>query len=736
MDCFLCHRSPWMQEKSLGFLKNLLENYKESIDDWDVFLPLECSGADKLLAKLVRETFPKDIIEKMSEHRSHGFLLVLDDDPVHLTLGGLWNEDGLRHKVHAILPALFEKARATPWGIDGDIDVFHERFLELQRTLKLSDDEIDILLVSLAIGENILYDPQKSGRRGNSVGRNLFVMSKCLNTSEAIILNSVAAQKPLRRSQCLDDDLDTNRDLYTFFCGMTKEPLVNSYFVKDTDETLSWSDFADLTKTHGTILKRMLTASDKPVNILFYGAPGTGKTSFARTLAKEIGRTSYSIAQNTSDRGGRTSSSPEYRFGALQVCDGQVVPGESLIIVDEADDMLRGNGGFGGLFMMFGGGFESNSGDKGLLNTVLDTMKTSTIWITNTPARALDESSRRRFDYSICFEPLNCEQRKRIWKNNIARLKMGRLISGKLLEEFSALYPVSAGGISQTVENLDKMHPRKVEVPQLVEQLMKPHCELLGVKLSDDKLLPSKDYSLEGLNIQGDVQLERIVEAVRAFQQQKRTQDPDRPRMNLLLSGSPGSGKTEFVKYLGSILNTKINVRMGSDLLSMWVGGTEQNIARAFREAEAEHAILFLDEIDGLVQSRTSAQRSWEVTQVNELLHQMENFNGVMIGATNFIKNLDQAIMRRFTFKLQFNNLDDIGKRLFFERMFKTALTDGELLRLNMIPNLAPGDFRTVRQSLFYYGGEVTNTQRLDALEREAEAKHCGAFVSMGKIGF
>ncbi|NMA41282.1 MAG: AAA family ATPase, partial [Lentisphaerae bacterium] len=200
--------------------------------------------------------------------------------------------------------------------------------------------------------------------------------------------------------------------------------------------------------------------------------------------------------------------------------------------------------------------------------------------------------------------------------------------------------------------------------------------------------------------------------------------------------GPPGTGKTEFVKYLGSVLKTKVNVRMGSDLLSMWVGGTEQNIASAFREAEAERAILFLDEIDGLVQSRAGAQRSWEVTQVNELLQQMENFNGVMIGATNFVQNLDQAIMRRFTFKLQFDYLNDVGKQLFFERMFKTVLSDEERQHLNMIPNLAPGDFRTVRQSLFYYGGEVSNAQRLDALEREAETKNCGRFVAKRKIGF
>lgn len=52
------------------------------------------------------------------------------------------------------------------------------------------------------------------------------------------------------------------------------------------------------------------------------------------------------------------------------------------------------------------------------------------------------------------------------------------------------------------------------------------------------------------------------------------------------------------------------------------------------------------------------------------------------------------------------------------------------------IHNLAPGDFRTVRQSLFYYGCDVTNVQRLDALEREAAAKEGGTFVVGGKLGF
>ena len=174
---------------------------------------------------------------------------------------------------------------------------------------------------------------------------------------------------------------------------------------------------------------------------------------------------------------------------------------------------------------------------------------------------------------------------------------------------------------------------------------------------------------------------------------------------------------------------------MGSDILSMWVGGSEQNIRRAFETAEEEKAILFFDEIDGLLQNRGVAQHSWEVTQVNELLHRMENFNGVMIGATNFTDILDPAVARRFTFKLEFRYLDEAGKRLFYERMFRSTLSPAESKRLMGIPDLAPGDFRTVRQGLYYLGKVITNEDRLAALERESQAKGHNRHTTK-KIGF
>ena len=130
--------------------------------------------------------------------------------------------------------------------------------------------------------------------------------------------------------------------------------------------------------------------------------------------------------------------------------------------------------------------------------------------------------------------------------------------------------------------------------------------------------------------------------------------------------------------------------------------------------------------MDGLLQDRANATRSWEITQVNELLQQMENFDGIMVAATNFSKNLDSATMRRFTFKLEFGYLDDAGKKTFFERMFKATLADDEFAELRQLRNLAPGDFRTVRQEQFYLGDAVTNLDRIAALKDECAVKKDG----------
>ena len=239
-------------------------------------------------------------------------------------------------------------------------------------------------------------------------------------------------------------------------------------------------------------------------------------------------------------------------------------------------------------------------------------------------------------------------------------------------------------------------------------------------------------YALDGLNLTTPVPLKDIVAAVKKFRDGSGRPDVDAPRLNILLSGAPGSGKTAFVKYLAKEVGAPLRTLKASDLISRYSGDTEKQIAEAFEAAKTNGEILFLDEIDSFLQDRSRADKSWEVSQVNELLQQMEEFEGVMVGATNFADNLDRAVLRRFTYKLKLDYLTDEGKGIFFQRYFKTPLTDEERSRLNGIANLTPGDFRTVRESLYYLSDRQTNTARLNALEAESEAKG----LKRAKIGF
>lgn len=733
MKKYTCPNYHWKDSKALSFFLNFINNHKGVIDDNDVFELVASLRTHAQWIGLIKAVFPKGTLKKLERSSYCRGRLDYDDDAKEM-FREIWYSEFAHNRLRKMFASVVLDELTKHPVEQHASEPFALKSKELQQTLKLTDFETDVLLVFAFARNGLLCFPDGHCRRYDQNDRQEFV-AKCLNCDVDLVRDVLKPDCKIRRYECIDSDFDFNENIYHFLNGGSKEPLTNSYYTSCREEVLPWDFYGSLAEKHGNMLKRIISSvnQDMPTNILLYGAPGTGKTSFAKTLASELKRNCYIISQSTADDDvGRTRSTPEHRFAALKVCAEQVDPADSIIIVDEADDMLRSQVSFFARLM----GASETTGDKGLLNSVLDSVRVPTIWITNTPAEALDESSRRRFDYSIHFEPLNSAQRLAIWRNNVSKMKLEHLIGDAMMDKFASLYPVSAGGITLTLQNLTKLSPQPNEVESLVEKLMAPHCELLGISTKkDDKLLPAKDYSLEGLNIKGNLSLDRIVDAIRTFQQGD-DGAIDRPRMNLLLSGAPGTGKTEFVKYMGSVLNTKVVVKMGSDLLSMWVGGTEQNIRRAFDEAEAEKAILFLDEIDGLVQSRERAVRSWEVTQINELLHRMENFNGVMIGATNFSANLDAAILRRFTFKLEFDYLDEVGKKLFFERMFRTTLTPEEYHELAQIPMLAPGDFRTVRQSFFYLGGQVSNRDYIDALAHESEVKNSNKFAPKSKIGF
>ena len=699
----------FLLKKLVEFWKNMVKNYGGDCHD-DDFFDILCGSVDHgKVVDIIEMAYSGKEIHDMEHTRQRYGRLDLSD-PIDDIFQTLWNNNKARGKCRIVLETLGDYV-VHDLKVD-DMDVLARRFKEVKSMLRLDDLELEILMLAYVRSQTCFSWPCRVDDHEKPL-----YYAMAVDRSFAEVTEAMSDKGRLFKYHLLDGEFDFNRQtLGAYMDGTAGDAVVRRFYRRcDLSGALPWEYYGELSARDGALIKRMLSAHAGRCNILLYGAPGTGKTSFACTLAKEAGRKAFEVKQG--DDNGQNMKA-EARMVGIQVCNEQEPPEDSIMIIDEADELLRGGCGPGSLGFDFGG----RTTEKGVTNSILDDMKMPAIWISNAPMEAMDESVRRRFDYSICFERLNGTQRVSIWRNLVAKHGLGDLISGQMIEGYASRFETSAGGISTVLANVARMKPAASEVDDLVSALMKQHCRLMGVK-EGGEFLPARDYSLAGLNIKGKVSPAMVLDAVRNYLDAGFGGGVDRPRMNILLFGPPGTGKTEYVRYLGRALDRKVMVTRGSDILSKWVGEGEQNIANAFRRAEAEHAILFFDEVDGLLQDRSGAHAGWEVTQVNELLQQMESFDGVMVAATNFSATLDPATMRRFTFKLEFRHLDDAGKRAFFERTFGAKLSEEEAGELFAIPNLAPGDFRTVRQELFYLGSKASNLARIEALKEECALK-------------
>jgi SpoVK/Ycf46/Vps4 family AAA+-type ATPase len=167
----------------------------------------------------------------------------------------------------------------------------------------------------------------------------------------------------------------------------------------------------------------------------------------------------------------------------------------------------------------------------------------------------------------------------------------------------------------------------------------------------------------------------------------------------------------------------------------MYVGETEQNIARAFERAQEAGAVLMIDEVDSFLQDRRNATRSWETTQVNEMLTQIESYSGVLIVSTNLMDNIDPASLRRFDLKAKFDYLKPEQAVTLLSRCAEqlkiSAPTERENREIQQLRTITPGDFATImRQNRFRPMTRVAEI--IGALHAE-----CSLKPSTGKaIGF
>ena len=488
---------------------------------------------------------------------------------------------------------------------------------------------------------------------------------------------------------------------------LNKQVLLKACTKPAIEPSLSLDDFAYLNEMKTMMLDYLQSSfatRRKGVNILIYGAPGTGKTEFATLLAKAVSVSAHNITYMDENE---EVIRAEERLNKCRVAQKILEGQSSLLIFDEIEDVFRA------------GFFERSVAqkNKAWMNQLLENNNVPMIWLSNSVS-GIDPAFLRRFDLILEMPDLPLKNKSAL----ITQLIEGKL-SPAYVQHFAKVRSLTPAILSRTIRVAKELNTSNfaetllMMFNQTLKSQNKPKIEPL--------VLGKADYNLDYVACNDNIH--RISEGLKRSKKGR-----------ICCYGPPGTGKTAWAAWLAEQLDMPLLLKQGSDLLNPYVGGTERNIAQAFEQAKADNALLVLDEVDSFLFFREGANRSWERSQVNEMLTQIERFEGLMVVSTNLIEVLDPAALRRFDLKLKFDYLT-LPQRLDFakqqaEILGLPLLSEEDLGQIESLNLLTPGDFAAVaRRHQFSPFQKVQDW--LNALQGECEVKPAFSATTR-RIGF
>ncbi len=203
-----------------------------------------------------------------------------------------------------------------------------------------------------------------------------------------------------------------------------------------------------------------------------------------------------------------------------------------------------------------------------------------------------------------------------------------------------------------------------------------------------------------------------------------------KPGYRVLLYGPPGTGKSLTAALLGKQFHKDVYRIDLSQIVSKFIGETEKNLENVFRRAESKDWILFFDEADALFGKRTNVQSSHDKyanQEVSYLLQRVEDYPGLLILASNFKNNLDEAFLRRFHEVVHFPVPDANDRMVLWEKSLPTNLTLHNSVNLSDIASqyeltgasiLSAVQYATLR-SYSQQSKELTYADLIEGIRRE-----------------
>lgn len=188
--------------------------------------------------------------------------------------------------------------------------------------------------------------------------------------------------------------------------------------------------------------------------------------------------------------------------------------------------------------------------------------------------------------------------------------------------------------------------------------------------------------------------------------------------LTILFAGLSGTGKTMASEIMAGEIGLDLYKIDLSSIVSKYIGETEKNLDRIFREAEDSNAILFFDEADAVFGKRSEVRDShdrYANIEISYLLQKMEEYQGIVILATNFRRNMDDAFVRRLQFAVEFPFPDEEHRLQIWQRVFPPKAPIEENVDLHFLA-----------RQLKVAGGNIKNIAVAAAFLAAQESKSIG----------
>lgn len=350
---------------------------------------------------------------------------------------------------------------------------------------------------------------------------------------------------------------------------------------------------------------------------LVTGAPGTGKTSWACHAAYQLKKLALRIDAASAARAERAVSAELRELIEDAAMDG--VP----VVLDNAGDLLQ-----------------HESRLSMLIEDVLAGARVK-LFVVLGQAESLDDRVASRALARVRIEPPPPAIRHELW----SRATGGPPIPAALAQDLVLTPRQICNAVALVEAGVDP-------VAAAFEQLPKSH----GLTLPD-----RTNARLSALVLPKDVRAEivELIDAINARGSIAHDMSSNRGQaLTAMFNGDSGTGKTFACEVIAAEVGLPLMRVNVATLVDKYIGETEKNLVRVFEQAQGQGGILFFDEADALFGARTDVSRAtdrYANLETNLLLQLMEQFSGVVLLTTNLKQNIDQAFMRRITFKIYFD---------------------------------------------------------------------------------